>query len=261
MSLSAQGYCDTDGQHRGGWIGRVYTIERCPMSCGLCASAGGWATPAPSLAPTPRPTSSCPSPVDLRPECAVWQGMGFCTDTGNPTLMGFMAEQCALSCGFSGCPEDSIGGESGSSAAVTQTTPTTTLTTTLTITPSTTSVTTSSAPTSSAPTTSEPTTSEPSTSPSAARGRLIPIQVPTAVSALDAASLDITVGWDVDLDVGPVELVPRFAYLRPLDDASLVRASGENVMLQEPIHLNGSSGVTTITLNFMQSRVPMPPGI
>ena len=126
---------------------------------------------------------------------------------------------------------------------------------------------TTSEPTTSEPTTSEPTTSEPSTSPSAARGRLIPIQVPTAVSALDAASLDITVGWDADLDVGPVELVPRFAYLHPLaylhllDDASLVRASGENVMLQEPIHLNSSRGVTAITLSFIQSRVPMTPGV
>ena len=181
--------------------------------------------------------------------------MGFCTDTNNPTLMGFMAEQCALSCGFVNCPGNGIGGE------------TTTLTTTLTTTPSTTSVTTS------APASSAPTTSEPSTSPSAARGRLVTIQVPTAVSALDAASLDITVGWDADLDVGPVELVPRFALipglgalLRTYDDGSegrlsLPRANQGNVVWQAPIHLNSSSGVTTITLTFKRSKLPLVPGV
>ena len=301
---SAQGYCDSEEQHRGSWIGRVYTIERCPMSCGLCDSAGGWATPAPSLAPTPRPTSSCPPPVDLRTECSDWQGMGFCTDTENPGLMAFMVEQCPLSCGFVvDCPGDGIGSESDSPA-------TTSLTTTLTTTPSTTSSTVdppsespispealapttlepttsvptsmpatseptpapsqapaTSRPTTAAPTTSNPTTSEPtseplpSPSPSAARGWLTSIQLPTAVSALDAVSFDITVGWDVAPEVGPIEIVPRFAFLRPLDDSGLVRASGQNVMRQSPIHLNGPSGVTTITLNFIQSRVPMPPGV
>ena len=169
--------------------------------------------------------------------------MGFCTDTENPGLMAFMAEQCPMSCGFVDCPGDGIGSESGSSAA------TTTVTTTLTTTPSTTSVTTM-----------------PSASPSAARpqGTLTPIRLPMAVSALDITSFAIVIGWDTDLDVGPVELVPRFAMLRAYDDGSeggLPRVSQGNVIWQSPIHLNTSSGVTTITITIKPSKLPLVPGV
>ena len=225
--LSLQGYCEEE-QFRGGWIVRVNAVDRCPMSCGKCNSAGGWATSAPTLptlAPTPPPTSSCPPPVDLQPECPLWQTMGFCTDADNPTLMAYMVEQCPLSCNVSTfCPGDI------------RTVTSTTLTTTL-----------------------PPSSSMPSASPSVA-ARLTLIAVPTAVSALDAPSFDVTFSWDADRDeIGPVEVVPRVAMIRAFDNES--RVSQGNVVWQSPFLLDSPSGVTTITLTFKPTLRPLPPGV
>ena len=193
--------------------------------------------------------------------------MGFCTDADNPTLMAYMAEQCPLSCDvYIDCPGDTT------SPTAAPTTPTTTLTTT-----ATTTLTTTAGPTRGpiqAPTTTPTTTLRttgtagptrdpmaPTTSePTLPLNRLAAIRIPAAVSALDATSFEITIGWNAALEVGPVEFVPRFAPLYPFDDGSSERASAENVVYQRPVLLDNSSDVTTITLTFIARR-PVPLGV
>ena len=83
-----------------------------------------------------------------------------------------------------------------------------------------------------------------------------------AVSAIDAANFDVTVYWDADFEVGPVELVPRFSMKSAIDEGSDdVRVTNRNVVWQQPIQLDGSSGTAAVTMRFQVALLPMPAGV
>ena len=217
--------------------------EQCPEACGLCNSEGGWLTDAPS----PAPTDTCVHPVDIRAECPTWRSLGFCTDR-NTHLAEYMADQCPLSCGFGGCPT------SAPSAMPTPAPidlPTTS--------PS--SAPTSSAPTTAAPspspTTALPTTAAPTQHPTVPLGRLTLVHAPAAVSTYDALWFDITIDFSAELEVGPVELVPKFSLREAFSEA---RATNGNVLFGTPVPLDGTSGRLVIPMRFDWDLFPLPPG-
>lgn len=84
-----------------------------------------------------------------------------------------------------------------------------------------------------------------------------------AVSAIDAPPFNVTIYWDADFEVGPVELVPRFSIREAIgnDGEGTHRVTNRNVMWQSPIRLEGSSGITEVTMRIQAALLPMPAGV
>ena len=86
-----------------------------------------------------------------------------------------------------------------------------------------------------------------------------------AVSAIDSPSFNVTIYWDADFEVGPVELVPRFSMREAIENDGAVSPayslSNRNVVWQQPIQLDGSSGITKVTMRIKVALLPMSAGV